>query len=117
MISNAIYAVIAKSPKAVDATNRAGMVVAQAYCMPSKAQDALDTAQLWTRIVAIALGVVALILLGIGMFFAGRRHDGGEMLKQLGWWIGGATIIGAAVGIASIFIGSVSANCKQIPGT
>ncbi|WP_420367138.1 hypothetical protein [Curtobacterium sp. L1-20] len=116
MISNAIYAVVAKSPKAVDVANRAGMVVAQAYCLPGKAQDALDTAQLWTRIVAIALGVVALLLLGIGMFFAGKRHDGGEMLKSLGWWIGGATIIGAAVGIASIFIGSVSSNCKQIPG-
>ncbi|MBT1633240.1 MULTISPECIES: TrbC/VirB2 family protein [Curtobacterium] len=117
MISNAIYAVVAKSPKAVDAANRAGMVVAQAYCLPGKAQDALDTATLWTRIVAIALGVIALVLLGIGMFFAGRRHDGGEMLKSLGWWIGGATIIGAAVGIASVFIGSVSSNCKELPGT
>jgi hypothetical protein len=116
MISNAIYAVVAKSPRLVDATNRAGMVVAQAYCMPGKAQDALDTATLWTRIVAIALGVIALIMLGIGMFFAGKRHDGGEMLKQLGWWIGGATIIGAAVGIASIFIGSISSNCKPLPG-
>jgi hypothetical protein len=117
MISNAIYAVVAKSPKLVDATNRAGMVVAQAYCLPGKAQDALDTAQFWTRIIAVALGTVALVLLGIGMFFAGKRHDGGEMLKQLGWWIGGATLIGAAVGIASIFIGVASANCKTIPGT
>lgn len=116
MISNAIYAVVAKSPKLVDASSRAGMVVAQAYCLPGKAQDALDTATLWTRIVAIALGIIALILLGIGMFFAGKRHDGGEVLKQLGWWIGGATIIGAAVGIASVFIGSVAANCKQLPG-
>jgi len=116
MISNAIYAVVAKSPRLVDATNRAGMVVAQAYCLPGKAQDALDTATLWTRIVAIALGIIALIILGIGMFFSGRRHDGGETLKGLGWWIGGAALIGAAAGVASIFLGSVSANCKQIPG-
>ena len=116
MISNAIYAVVAKSPRLVDATNRAGMVVAQAYCLPGKAQDALDTATLWTRIVAIALGVIALIILGIGMFFSGKRHDGGETLKGLGWWIGGAALIGAAAGVASIFLGSVSANCKQIPG-
>lgn len=116
MISNAIYAVMAKSPRLVDATNRAGMVVAQAYCLPGKAQDALDTATLWTRIVAIALGVISLIILGIGMFFSGRRHDGGETLKGLGWWIGGAALIGAAAGVASIFLGSVSANCKQIPG-
>ncbi|MBT1620589.1 hypothetical protein KK090_15110 [Curtobacterium flaccumfaciens pv. poinsettiae] len=116
MISNAIYAFVAKSPRAFDATNRAGMVVAQAYCLPGKAQDALDTATLWTRIVAISLGVIALIILGIGMFFSGRRHDGGETLKGLGWWIGGAALIGAAVGVVSIFLGSVSANCKQIPG-
>ena len=116
MISNAIYAVVAKSPRAFDATNRAGMVVAQAYCLPGKAQDALDTATLWTRIAAIALGIIALIILGIGMFFSGRRHDGGENLKGLGWWIGGAALIGAAAGVASIFLGSVSANCKTIPG-
>jgi len=116
MISNAIYAVVAKSPRLVDATNRAGMVVAQAYCLPGKAQDALDTATLWTRIAAIALGVIALIILGIGMFFSGKRHDGGETLKGLGWWIGGAALIGAATGVASIFLGSVSANCKSIPG-
>lgn len=115
MISNAIYAAIGKSPKLLDATNRAGTIVAQAYCLPGKAQDALDTATLWTRIVAIALGVIALILIGIGMFFSGRRHDGGETLKSLGWWIGGAVLIGAAVGIASIFLGTVSSsNCKQL---
>ena len=116
MISNAIYAVVAKSPRAFYATNRAGMVVAQAYCLPGKAQDALDTATLWTRIAAIALGIIALIILGIGMFFSGRRHDGGETLKGLGWWIGGAALIDAASGVASIFLGSVSANCKTIPG-
>jgi hypothetical protein len=114
MISNAVYAAIGKSPKLLDATNRAGMVLAQAYCLPSKAQDALDTATLWTRVVAIALGVIALILIGIGMFFSGKRHDGGETLKSLGWWIGGAVLIGAAVGIASIFLGAATGNCKTL---
>jgi hypothetical protein len=116
MISHTILAVASKSPRVFDATNRAGMVVAQAYCLPGKATDALDTATLWTRIVAIALGVIALIILGIGMFFSGKRHDGGETLKGLGWWIAGAALIGAATGIASIFLGSISANCKAIPG-
>jgi hypothetical protein len=37
-------------------------------------------------------------------------------LKGLGWWIGGAALIGAATGVASIFLGSVSADCKSIPG-
>lgn len=117
MISNAIYAVVAKSPRLVDATNRAGMVVAQAYCLPGKAQDALDTAVFWTRIVAGVAGLIALILIGIGMFFNGKHHDGGQMLKSLGWWIGGATTIAAAAGVASIFIGVISSNCKSIPGT
>ncbi|MDO4144112.1 hypothetical protein [Clavibacter michiganensis] len=115
MISTAVYAIVAKSPRLVDATNRLGVVVAEAYCLPGKAQDALDTATLWTRIVAIALGVIALIILGIGMFFSGRRHDGGETLKGLGWWIGGAALISAAAGVASIFLGAVSSNCKPIP--
>jgi hypothetical protein len=116
MISDTVYAAIGKSPKLLDATTRAGTVLAQAYCLPGKAQDALDTATFWTRIVAIALGVIALIILGIGMFFSGKRHDGGETLKGLGWWIGGAALIGAATGVASIFLGSASANCQQIPG-
>jgi hypothetical protein len=115
MISNLVYVAISKSPKLLDAANRAGVVVAQAYCLPGKAQDALDTATLWTRIAAIALGVIALILIGIGMFFSGKRHDGGETLKSLGWWIGGSVLIGAAVGIASIFLGAVSSsNCQQL---
>lgn len=116
MISHTILAVASKSPRVFEATNRAGMIVAQAYCLPGKAQDALDTASLWTRIVAIALGAIALIILGIGMFFSGKRHDGGETLKGLGWWIGGAALIGAAAGVTSIFLGATSANCKTIPG-
>lgn len=116
MISDTVYAAIGRSPKLLDATTRVGSIVAQAYCLPGKAQDALDTATLWTRIVGVSLGVIALIILGIGMFFSGRRHDGGETLKGLGWWIGGAATFGAAAGIASIFLGVTSSNCKSIPG-
>ncbi len=89
---------------------RAGVLPAR------KAQDALDTATLWTRIAAIALGIIALIILGIGMFFSGRRHDGGETLKGLGWWIGGAALIGAASGVASISSAPCRRTARTIPG-
>lgn len=85
----------------------------EAYCLPQEAMNALDTAKFWTGIVAGSFAVVALILVGIGMFFSGRRGDGGEMLTKLGWWIGGAVLISAATGIASIFI-QVPQNCIPI---
>jgi hypothetical protein len=117
MLTDVIYAAAAKSPKVLDATNRAGAVVAEAYCLPAKAQNALDTAQLWTLIVAIALGSVSLVMIGIGWWFSSRGHDGGEMFKSLGKWIGGAVLIGGASGIATVFLGSVSSNCQTVPGT
>lgn len=83
------------------------------YCLPQDAMNALDTAKFWVGIVAGALAVVALILIGIGLFFQGRRGDGGEMLGRLGWWIGGAVLISAAAGLATIFI-QVPENCIPI---
>lgn len=80
------------------------------YCLPAEAINALDTAKFWTQIVAVALAVVALIMIGIGMFFSARRGDGGEMIKSLGWWIGGVVLIAAASGIVSIFL-SPDGNC------
>ncbi|AMM22911.1 hypothetical protein AX769_22530 (plasmid) [Frondihabitans sp. PAMC 28766] len=114
MMDQALYAAAGKAPRVMAAANRGGQILAEAYCLPAKAQNALDTAHLWTLIVAGALGVIALILVGVGMFFQQRHGDGGQMLKSMGWWIGGAVLIGAATGIASIFLGSASSNCTQI---
>lgn len=89
----------------IDLIHAVGAVAPMApYCLPDAAQNALDTAKFWTQIIAVALGVVALIMIGIGMFFSSRRGDGGEMIKSLGWWIGGVVLIGAASGIVSIFL-------------
>lgn len=74
------------------------------YCLPADAQNALDTAKFWTQIVAVAMAVIALIMIGIGMFFSSRRGDGGEMLRSLAWWIAGVVLIAAASGIVAIFL-------------
>lgn len=74
------------------------------YCPPADFVNAMDTARFWVQIAAVALAVIALILLGIGMFFQHRRGDGGEVLKGLGWWIFGVVLVGAAAGITSIFL-------------
>lgn len=83
-------------------------IVAAPYCLPTAAQNALDTAVFWIRLVAVSLGVVALILIGIGMFFSSRRGDGGEMLRSLGWYIGGLVAVSAASGIVTIFLSTPS---------
>lgn len=82
-------------------------------CLPDQVNTALDTAKFWSMIVAASLAVVALILLGIGMFFQHNRGDGGEMLKKLGWWIFGVTLVGAAAGVASLFINPNTTDCVK----
>lgn len=86
-------------------------VPAAPLCMPTQVTTALDTAKFWCTVVAAGLAVVALILVGIGMFFQHRRGDGGEMLKALGWWIGGVVLVSAAAGIATVFIPSANTDC------
>ncbi|MEG2578398.1 MAG: TrbC/VirB2 family protein [Glutamicibacter sp.] len=80
------------------------MIQAAPICPPDEMTTALDTAKFWLTIIAAGMAVVALILVGIGMFFQHRRGDGGEMLKALGWWIGGVVLVAAAAGIAAVFI-------------
>lgn len=86
------------------------MAAGTPYCLPDQAENALATAKFWTQLVAIALAVVAVVLIGIGMFFSGRRGDGGEMLKSLGWWIGGIVLIAGASQMVSVFI-TPPTNC------
>jgi len=88
------------------------VVHATAYCLPADVQNAMDTAKFWTTFVAAGLGVIALIMIGIGMFFQNRRGDGGQMLHSLLWWIAGVVLVGAASGIASIFLVAPT-NCIQ----
>lgn len=86
-------------------------VPAAPLCMPTQVTTALDTAKFWCTIVAAGLAVVALIMIGVGMFFQGRRGDGGEMLKTLGWWILGVVLVAAAAGIAAVFIPAGNTGC------
>lgn len=93
---------------AMTASNK---IKAAPLCMPSEVNTALDTAKLWCTIVAAGLAVVALIMVGIGMFFQNRRGDGGEILAKLGWWIFGCVLIAAASGIAAVFIPTDTSGC------
>lgn len=114
MMNTLILSVLAAHPRLVAASTQVH-VLAEAYCLPDKAQNALDTAVLWTKIVAAVMGTVSLMLIGIGWFFQGNRHDGGAMFKSLGVWIGGAVLIGAAAGIAALFLGSITGSCTPAP--
>ncbi|WP_434513203.1 hypothetical protein ABUV18_03026 (plasmid) [Clavibacter nebraskensis] len=115
MISNIIIAAVAKSPRLFEAASNSGMVVAQAYCFPQKMMDAMDTAKLWSIIIAGGLGTIALIAIGVGMFFSGARHDGGELLKKLGYFIAGTSLIGGAAAIVGIFLTVTTAGCTPVP--
>ncbi|WHE37831.1 TrbC/VirB2 family protein [Microbacterium sp. BDGP8] len=94
------------------ATTATHIVPMAPYCLPTEAQNALDTARFWVQIAAVALAVIALILVGIGMFFQHSRGDGGQMLSRLGWWIAGVVLVAAASGIVSIFL-QVPTDCIQ----
>lgn len=86
-------------------------VPAKPLCMPAAMTNALDTAKLWALIIAGAMAVVALIMIGVGMWFQHSRGDGGAMLGKLGWFIGGAVLVGAAAVIAALFIPSGTTDC------
>lgn len=89
------------------------MPVAQAYCPPKEFTNGLDTAKFWTTLVAVAAGVIGLIIIGIGLFFEHNRHDGGQMMKKLFGWMLGAVIVSAATTIASIFLNVTTSGCLQ----
>jgi hypothetical protein len=82
-------------------------------CLPDQVGTAMATAKMWCTIIAAGMAVIALIIIGIGMFFQHRRGDGGETLKSLGWWIGGAVTVAAAAGLAAVFIPSGVVDCVK----
>ncbi|WP_440681936.1 hypothetical protein [Clavibacter nebraskensis] len=116
MINTVILAVMAKSPRVLEASTKANEYLATAYCFPQKMQDAMDTAKFWAIIIAAGLGAIALITIGIGMLFSGKRHDGGETLKSLGYFIGGTSLIGGASAIVAVFLTIGTTGCTPVPG-
>ncbi|MFC2302884.1 hypothetical protein C0Z14_06145 [Rothia aeria] len=77
---------------------------------PKEMCDGLDTMQAWVTGIAASLGVIGLVIIGAGMFFSHRHESGEGAFKKIGWWIGGAIVVTAAVGIASVFIAG-KLNC------
>lgn len=79
-------------------------VPATAKPLPQAMTDALDTVKMWVLIVAGAMAVIALIMVGIGLMFAHQRQDGGQKLQSLGWWIAGCVIVATAAGLTAVFL-------------
>ncbi|GAA1821399.1 TrbC/VirB2 family protein [Agromyces neolithicus] len=93
----------------------AAHVPMEPFCLPPDAVNAMDTAKFWVTVIAGAFAVIALVIIGIGMFFQHNRGDGGEMIKKLGWWIAGCILVAAAAGITAIFLNPPT-NCVPAPG-
>lgn len=81
-------------------------ITAQAYPLPIEVLNVLETMKVWLGIIAGALAVVGLMMIGIGLFFKHRRGDGGEALGALGWWIAGVLLVAGASAIAAVFLPS-----------
>lgn len=77
---------------------------AAAKPLPKEMTDALDTIKMWVGIIAGAMAVIALIMVGIGLMFAHQRQDGGQKLQSLGWWIAGCVIVATAAGLTAVFL-------------
>ena len=58
----------------------------------------------WVAWVAVTLCVVAVIVAGIGMLFAGRRGEGGEQASKLGWVLAGSIVIGGASALVGAIV-------------
>lgn len=95
--------------------NVAGRILpATPYCLPTDAMNALDTAKLWAFIIAGAAIVIALVAGGVSIAFS-HRDGGQQVVGTMAKIIIGAILIGAATGIAGIFLNSVSTNCIPAP--
>lgn len=94
------------------------IVPAAPYCLPADATNAMDTAKFWAGIVAGAVAVVAMIMIGLGIFanssVGGHASDGGALMGKLGKWILGAVLVSSAVGLAALFV-HVPTDCVPMP--
>lgn len=79
-------------------------IYTKAKPLPAPVTDDLDTVRHWIQALAGSLGIIALMILGIGMFFANRHGKGAEFLEKVGWWIAGAITVSCAGVIGPIFI-------------
>jgi hypothetical protein len=110
-----VLGALARPPRLVLALDKAGIVVAQAYCLPGQAQDGMDTMKLWLMIAAGFAAGISLVMLGVGLLFQHQHHDGGQMMTKLSRWVLGSIFVSAASGIASVFVGHISGSCTPIP--
>ena len=58
----------------------------------------------WVAWIAVALCVVGVIAAGVGMLFAGRRGEGGEHVKTLGYVLAGSIVIGGASALVGALV-------------
>ncbi|MFJ7751804.1 hypothetical protein ACIQXM_17840 [Arthrobacter sp. NPDC097144] len=58
----------------------------------------------WAAWIALALGVLGVIIAGITMMIQVRRGEGGEGLAKLGWTLAGCVVVAGASGLVTAFV-------------
>lgn len=58
----------------------------------------------WAAWIALALGVLGVIIAGITMMIQVRRGEGGEGLSKLGWTLSGCVVVAGASGLVTAFV-------------
>ncbi|MBE0011623.1 hypothetical protein [Arthrobacter sp. AET 35A] len=66
--------------------------------------EGLLTILSWAAWIALALGVLGVIIAGITMMIQVRRGEGGEGLSKLGWTLAGCVIVAGASGLVAAFV-------------
>jgi hypothetical protein len=58
----------------------------------------------WAAWIALAIGVLGVIIAGITMMIQVRRGEGGEGLARLGWTLAGCIVVVGASGLVQAFV-------------
>lgn len=66
--------------------------------------EGLLTILRWAAWIALALGVLGVIIAGITMMIQVRRGEGGEGLSRLGWTLAGCVVVAGASGLVTAFV-------------
>lgn len=66
--------------------------------------EGLLTILKWAAWIALALGVLGVIIAGITMMIQVRRGEGGEGLSKLGWTLAGCVVVAGASGLVTAFV-------------